>query len=395
MRRLLLLIALVVDLAGNHVVADAQTAAGSVTGRVLNHADGYALPGSVVTLTGVDGLERRIVTDEQGRFKIGEVPAGRYDLIAAMPGFAATMRNIEIGPPGSLELVLDVAMDYACAEEGIRVFLPLEHTLGQSDLVAHVRIVSEGALQSWPTRPACLHLAREYAASVQTVVNDDARQTPLSSLPILIGDPLRFSAGAELIVFLNWSPTARRFVLSGGDAAVGIRDGRLVSDHSTFAELSGLTPVEATQVIRHVVNLPALPMPPSVGFDDLTMREGRQLSGCSLAGQPWHGTQPAEIRQVFERLFPPSADDPAEPGVLPDWTAVTEAYAAKYQRVGGPDTEVLAVRFGHADQAEDRWPPRHLTSFGAIKVESIIAGVTGAPSPCLPVVATHLRSLVE
>lgn len=279
MRRLLLLIALVVDLTS---VADAQTAAGSVTGRVLNQPDGYALPGSVVTLTGADGVERRIVTDEQGRFKIGELPAGRYDLIAAMPGFAATTRNIEIGPPGSLELVLDVAMDYACVEEGIRVFLPLEDTLGQSDLIAHVRIVSEGALQSWPTRPACLHLAREYAASIRAVVHGDARQTPLSSLPILIGDPLRFSAGAELIVFLNWSPAARRFVLSGGDAAVGTRDGRLVSDHATFA-----------------------------------------------------------------------------------------------------------------DQAEDRWPPRHLTSFGAMKVESIIAGVTGSPSPCLPVVAAHLRSLVH
>jgi hypothetical protein len=378
--------------AGNQLTAGGQTTVGSVTGRVLNAPDGYVLPGAGVTLTGPDGRERRAVTDEQGRFQIGELPPGRYHLVAALPGFAATARHVEVGPPGAFEVVVDVAMDYACVEEDIRVYMPLEFAVRQSGLIAHVRILAEGALQPWPTRPACLYMAREYTASIQAAVYGNATGLPLFFLPILISDRQRFSPGTELLVFLNWSAAARRFVLTGTDAAAPVRSGRLTTDHATLEEINGLTVDEATQVIRHLGNLPATMPPQSIAFDNLTVPPDRRLSGCALTGQPWRGTDPGEVRRVFQRVFPPLPEDPLDPGPLPDWTAVTEAYSAKYRWTGGPDIDVLAVRFQDAEQAE-RWPLRLLTAVSAIQADTMIAGIIGEPSPCLPAVSAHLRSL--
>src|SRR5262245_25059597 len=59
-----------------------------VTGAATD-AQGGILPGVTITLTNAEsGVVRTSVTEEYGRYRLGGIPPGRYNLTAELPGFA-------------------------------------------------------------------------------------------------------------------------------------------------------------------------------------------------------------------------------------------------------------------------------------------------------------------
>ncbi|HYT75053.1 MAG TPA: carboxypeptidase regulatory-like domain-containing protein, partial [Vicinamibacterales bacterium] len=76
----------------------AQTVTGTVQGTVTDTSGGV-LPGVSVTVKHVDtGLERGLVTNQEGFYSAPFLPIGRYTVTAALPGFGSVTREgIELG----------------------------------------------------------------------------------------------------------------------------------------------------------------------------------------------------------------------------------------------------------------------------------------------------------
>jgi hypothetical protein len=59
---------------------------GRISGSVKDES-GAPVRRALVTLTGDMRLERSTMTDDQGLFSVGELPAGRFSVTAAKPGY--------------------------------------------------------------------------------------------------------------------------------------------------------------------------------------------------------------------------------------------------------------------------------------------------------------------
>ena len=81
---------LLVLLTGLTVPALAQVSNAVVTGIVTDEQRGI-LPGVTITVTNAEsGVVRSTVTEEYGRYRVGGIPPGRYNVEAELPGFAFT-----------------------------------------------------------------------------------------------------------------------------------------------------------------------------------------------------------------------------------------------------------------------------------------------------------------
>jgi len=66
----------------------AQTVGGTIVGVVAD-AQGGALPGVTLTARNLEtGATRVVATEGDGRYRIGGLPPGRYDLVAELQGFS-------------------------------------------------------------------------------------------------------------------------------------------------------------------------------------------------------------------------------------------------------------------------------------------------------------------
>src|SRR6266550_1165292 len=73
---------------GPAVPARAQVANAVITG-IVTDAQGGVLPGVTITVRNADsGVTRTIVTEANGRYRLGGIPPGRYNLTAELQGFA-------------------------------------------------------------------------------------------------------------------------------------------------------------------------------------------------------------------------------------------------------------------------------------------------------------------
>ena len=89
--------------------ASAQETTGTLTGK-LTDAQGLALPGATVTVTGTQG-ERSFVTDADGIFRAPFLVPGVYDVRAEMQGFKAVEQKaipVSLGQTTSISLKLEV-----------------------------------------------------------------------------------------------------------------------------------------------------------------------------------------------------------------------------------------------------------------------------------------------
>ncbi len=101
-----LVLALVLAVTG---VTAAQETTGTVTGRIAD-AQGLAVPGATVTLTGAQGA-RTFVTDADGNFSAPFLTPGTYTVRAELQGFKATETrnvNVSLGQTTTVNLSMEV-----------------------------------------------------------------------------------------------------------------------------------------------------------------------------------------------------------------------------------------------------------------------------------------------
>src|SRR6266850_4908305 len=102
------------------VPASAQVSNAVVTGIVAD-AQGGILPGVTITVTNAEsGVVRTIVTEENGRYRLGGIPPGRYNLKAELPGFA-TQDVKDITLTIGLEYPKDFTMGIQGLQESITI----------------------------------------------------------------------------------------------------------------------------------------------------------------------------------------------------------------------------------------------------------------------------------
>src|SRR5215831_6730854 len=107
-------------LLGLAVPVSAQVSNAVVTGIVTDEQRGI-LPGVIITVTNAEsGVVRTIVTEEYGRYRLGGIPPGRYNLRAELPGFATQeFKNITLTI--GLEYIKDFTMGLQGVQESITV----------------------------------------------------------------------------------------------------------------------------------------------------------------------------------------------------------------------------------------------------------------------------------
>ena len=100
--------------------AFAQSAGGSISGKV-NDGSGGALPGATVTATNNDtGLDRVGVTLEDGTFRLAALPAGRYTVRIELSGFAPVeVEEVQVNVAS--DRALEVTLQSSAVEETITV----------------------------------------------------------------------------------------------------------------------------------------------------------------------------------------------------------------------------------------------------------------------------------
>ena len=106
MRTFALLLAFVIACAG---VARGQETTGTINGRVTD-AQGLAVPGVSVTVTGAQGA-KQATTDSEGRFSVPFLTPGRYDVRAELSGFKVVEQKgvtVALGQALDLPLKLEV-----------------------------------------------------------------------------------------------------------------------------------------------------------------------------------------------------------------------------------------------------------------------------------------------
>ncbi len=125
-------------LVGLALPASAQVSNAVVTGIVAD-AQGGILPGVTITVTNAEsGVVRTIVTEENGRYRLGGIPPGRYNLRAELPGFA-TQEVKDITLTIGLEYAKDFTMDIQGVQESITI-------TGESPIVETTRTEVAGVV---------------------------------------------------------------------------------------------------------------------------------------------------------------------------------------------------------------------------------------------------------
>jgi Carboxypeptidase regulatory-like domain/TonB-dependent Receptor Plug Domain len=90
-------------------LAFGQETTGTINGRVID-AQGLAVPGATVTITGPQGT-KRVTTDGEGRFNTPFLTPGNYDVHAELSGFKAVEQKgvtVSLGQSVDLSLKMEV-----------------------------------------------------------------------------------------------------------------------------------------------------------------------------------------------------------------------------------------------------------------------------------------------
>src|SRR5437867_1011664 len=125
-------------LVGLALPASAQVSNAVVT-CIVTDAQGGILPGVTITVTNAEsGVVRTIVTEENGRYRLGGIPPGRYNVTAELPGFA-TQQVKDITLTIGLEYTKDFTMGIQGVQESITV-------TGESPIVETTRTEVAGVV---------------------------------------------------------------------------------------------------------------------------------------------------------------------------------------------------------------------------------------------------------
>lgn len=100
-------------------IAGAQTLLATVSGSIMDQV-GRAIPDATVTMTNAQTqAKHELHADGNGRFTLGELPAGDYELEARIPGFATSQGTITLSPGQTLQR--DISLQVGTVSETITV----------------------------------------------------------------------------------------------------------------------------------------------------------------------------------------------------------------------------------------------------------------------------------
>src|SRR5439155_6303643 len=106
MRTMVLALALLLVGSG---VGIGQETTGTISGRVVD-AQGLAVPGAAVTVSGPQGT-KRVMTDGEGRYSARFLTPGRYDVRAELEGFKpAEQPQVTVGLGQVADVVLKMTI---------------------------------------------------------------------------------------------------------------------------------------------------------------------------------------------------------------------------------------------------------------------------------------------
>jgi TonB-dependent receptor len=123
--------------------ATAQTGKGTITGTVRDERN------SVLTsaLIELQPLGRRTASDDQGRFRIADVPAGEYTLSVSYVGFAPFTSSVKVD--GGQTVTADAVMKVASQSD--QVMVVAERVQGEAEAI-NIERMSEDIVQVLPSR---------------------------------------------------------------------------------------------------------------------------------------------------------------------------------------------------------------------------------------------------
>jgi len=162
-----------VTIAALATAAIASETLGRLEGRAKDET-GHALLGVTIDIHSLEGnLERSATTDAQGRFEIVDLPQGRYRAEFRLPGFATSVRRVEVQPGGSssVEVTLRIAMSADVLVTGRRTFrslTDLDEPL--NDLVGLADAGSEGVVSGKQLEERPVYRSGEVLETVPGVV---------------------------------------------------------------------------------------------------------------------------------------------------------------------------------------------------------------------------------
>ena len=102
-------------------LAAAQTATSTLTGRATD-TSGAALPGATVSITSPNliGGARTTVTDEQGVYRLTQLPGGSYAVKFELAGFSTlTVEGVSVS--GGSTMTINGKLDLATIQEAVTV----------------------------------------------------------------------------------------------------------------------------------------------------------------------------------------------------------------------------------------------------------------------------------
>ena len=225
-------------------------ATGTLSGTATD-ASNAPLPGVRIIAT-AGKFQRTTVTRTNGRYRLLNVPAGRYTIKAELAGFETSTKediDVEAGAAHEVSFVLHAG----CLADVDYVDPGLVPTVRQSDTtVLHIRVLSAHEYERCPAKLYCA--CTDYEAIVQRVVKPGKSDVRATRISLLHEGAKRYVPGDEYVAFLHWNPTASRFLIWGPTYMFPVRDGRVqVNRHDARSVSSGMTVDEFTAALQRLL----------------------------------------------------------------------------------------------------------------------------------------------
>src|SRR5262249_26760921 len=154
------------------VSGSAQTASGTIAGKVLD-AQGLPIPGTTVSVQGVD-FTQTFVTTEEGLYRFLDLAPGAYTLTAGLEGFSTAIHDRIVVNPGQT-VDLRITLQISAVRERVTVTAP--SPIVDAHQTGTVTDVSSDELSNIPTSRDPFSLLRSVSGVLVDRVNVGGNET--------------------------------------------------------------------------------------------------------------------------------------------------------------------------------------------------------------------------
>jgi TonB-linked SusC/RagA family outer membrane protein len=281
MTRLRVLLAVALALALAPVAAIAQ--AGTVRGRVVEQGSNNPLQGVTVSVV---GGSQTVVTNQEGRFALSNVPAGARTLRAARIGYGAQTRSVTVGAE-PVEVNFALGTDVLGLDEIVVIgYGQVERRNAGGGAISSIRPSEVTA--NTPT-PTVENVLQGRVAGVQVVQNSGV---PGSAISVRVRGASSITAGNEPLYVIDGVPLIQGN-FSTIQSAIGQTQG--------IDALSDLNPneIESIEVLKDASAAAIYGSRASNGVVLISTKRGRAGERPDIRVQTYTGTQEAWNRPNF------------------------------------------------------------------------------------------------